>query len=1270
MNRALPSRPADRLRLRLGLPLLLLAALSAGCSAARGVGVADLLPRSKSDWNQPLRFTRGPGVQFNADLCPAAGDLVYVWDREGRTGIWLQDDALRSEEPPRQLAPADARDRWPRLDARGRRLLFVSTRQDSAGDIWMLSLRGWPFAPSPQRLTGADTADDQPCWHPDGDMLFYASSPALGEAFDIWQLQPGKPPVRLTEGGGQMPDCSPDGRYLVFVSTRETGRPALWLLRLSDRAVARLTSAPGLDLYPCWSTDGGSVFFARIELDTNGDGRVDRGDASAIFSVTFSADACFAATPAAAKAGASGASHSLPTRQLTPFSASASFPRPLPGGFLYTAALEGGGTGIFALGTSGQMPDCAKASDFLDFARQAELRQGADPHMVLMAWQNVLWAARSAWTGGAAALGPSTSSDPASADLAGAEAGLHMGRILLRLGHSDAAARAFESLVAEHPDAHRFAGPARVELLALERAAIEDAQRQARAEASAASAPAWQAHLERARTLEEEFDRYAREAQEQNRVDEAAELRSVCALARLEAGRARLAASDYAAALEAFDAVRKLYPEEREAGARAVLAAADVQAALGQSEALKETYLKVVSDYADLPPYAAQAAALAVDILASPSAEPEERLAALRDVVERQGPATTGLAALAQNRVGDLLYQQKDYLGATSEYERTVEKFPGQRGQVAAAFLAIGRIRTEQQDYERAADNFRRMEAAFEKEGGDFYERARRGSTGALLMKAHHDLDLGDVALALDTYAKLLSVEPGLAAAHRGLVECYARLGRVEDAILLYRPRVEKDPRDHQSHYALALAYSYYGPDKWVGSSRATSQRVSIDREALGLVGRAILTASNVPYYHQLRGFLLNRLAVATGDVEDKVRALDAYLAALGTSSPQEDPANYPNALFNVGEGYMLVDQPQTAYEYYRKALAAGFDLAGTRGEAALIAVSRAAMAAGDYAYAVQALSRALDLMRRTGGQPRDAVQLLRLQAETLDRTALACQMNGEYLKAVDYCRQYVQAIEGLLTQDAAAADAYRRNLLRAHRNLAVNLCLAVQAGAAEPQRLAEAYALLKDAMAHLEEVGVVQWQEDGGQGLITVDVDVALGERKGPAQFDVAAEKRLIYTYMARISAAAGDYADAVDCLTRKLALYPKARRKKEKADLLAEQAVVCTQMAEYELGLGDLEKAAEACRRALDLEAGAGDLPGEAAVGVSLGRIALRMAATPDRSRASDDYVKLAIERHQDLLRRLRAQKAGYLVQTEAELSANLASLLQAPGAQENVK
>ncbi|MHC4481025.1 MAG: TolB family protein, partial [Planctomycetota bacterium] len=441
MRRAAGGFAAVGMRGGVALPACLCVALLGGCSAvlrAPARRIEELLPAARDGWNRPLRFTRGPGAEFDADYDARREALVYVSDRDGTADIYLQDGALVGLQPARRLTEHSARDRHPRFDPSGRRLAFVSTREDGAGDVWTLHLRRWLRGPRLRQLTGMAAADDQPCWHPDGERIFYAAGRSPGDEFGLWEVRPGGEPGPLSEGEGQMPDCSPDGRYVAFASRRHSGDADIYALRLADGAVARVTEGPAVDLHPAWSRDGRRLYFARIAFDSSGGGRLDRADVASIFAVGFSDGAFEGGQPA------------MP-RQLTSFAFADGYPRPLPGGFLFTRALGGGNTDVFALGRSGEGPDAGTLSAFVNFARRVDREQPGAVHRRILAWQNAAWAASESAAGGAVKFDLERPGD-------GAAAWLALGRAWLDLGQELPAQEAFETLVEAFPPASAYVG--------------------------------------------------------------------------------------------------------------------------------------------------------------------------------------------------------------------------------------------------------------------------------------------------------------------------------------------------------------------------------------------------------------------------------------------------------------------------------------------------------------------------------------------------------------------------------------------------------------------------------------------------------------------------------------------------------------------------------------------------------------------------------------------------------------------------------------------
>ncbi|HTQ97103.1 MAG TPA: CehA/McbA family metallohydrolase, partial [Candidatus Acidoferrum sp.] len=90
------------------------------------------------------------------------------------------------------------------------------------------------------------------CWMPNSKELIYSMGGSL------WRQKLNlKEAVQLTDGPGYdyEPDCSPDGKSLVFVSYQNDAME-LWLLDLANGKTQQLTNEGAVNLEPRWSPDG------------------------------------------------------------------------------------------------------------------------------------------------------------------------------------------------------------------------------------------------------------------------------------------------------------------------------------------------------------------------------------------------------------------------------------------------------------------------------------------------------------------------------------------------------------------------------------------------------------------------------------------------------------------------------------------------------------------------------------------------------------------------------------------------------------------------------------------------------------------------------------------------------------------------------------------------------------------------------------------------------------------------------------------------------
>jgi dipeptidyl aminopeptidase/acylaminoacyl peptidase len=99
------------------------------------------------------------------------------------------------------------------------------------------------------------------------------------------------------------PAWSPDGRFIVFSSTRD-GDPEIYVMTSTGTSPRRLTTSPGRDAHPSWSPDGTKIVFQSPRQDghtqifvMDADGRLESTGAHAERGLLWRADLVTRRTP-------------------------------------------------------------------------------------------------------------------------------------------------------------------------------------------------------------------------------------------------------------------------------------------------------------------------------------------------------------------------------------------------------------------------------------------------------------------------------------------------------------------------------------------------------------------------------------------------------------------------------------------------------------------------------------------------------------------------------------------------------------------------------------------------------------------------------------------------------------------------------------------------------------------------------------------------------------------------------------------------------------
>lgn len=160
-----------------------------------------------------------------------------------------------------------------------RQLAFVCQGQEL--DICVVGLDGQPF----RNLTLYPSRDGQPQWSPDGRLILFVSTRSVVPG--LWTIRPdGSDFVQLgkVEAPQGSPSWSPDGRRVVFESQRDVN----WEIYTMDGDggnSVNLTRNPSDDRSPKWSPDGQWILF-RSMRDGGEDLYVMRADGAEPVNIT------------------------------------------------------------------------------------------------------------------------------------------------------------------------------------------------------------------------------------------------------------------------------------------------------------------------------------------------------------------------------------------------------------------------------------------------------------------------------------------------------------------------------------------------------------------------------------------------------------------------------------------------------------------------------------------------------------------------------------------------------------------------------------------------------------------------------------------------------------------------------------------------------------------------------------------------------------------------------------------------------------------------
>ncbi len=206
---------------------------------------ADLYRYELGSKNERRITSGGGGLNLGGRLSPDGSKIAISMERNGNSEVALIDP---SGQLINRLTNSPEIDVSPTWSPDGSKIAFVSARTGNP-QIYVMGADGSGV----RRLTYQGSYNTSPSWSSKGDQIAYVSRDQGFNVFVVDVASGKASQVTSGQGNNEDPSFSPDGRYLVFSSTR-VGRPALFLSDVSGSHQVQLTETGGDDTSPSWSS--------------------------------------------------------------------------------------------------------------------------------------------------------------------------------------------------------------------------------------------------------------------------------------------------------------------------------------------------------------------------------------------------------------------------------------------------------------------------------------------------------------------------------------------------------------------------------------------------------------------------------------------------------------------------------------------------------------------------------------------------------------------------------------------------------------------------------------------------------------------------------------------------------------------------------------------------------------------------------------------------------------------------------------------------------
>ncbi|MBA4366033.1 MAG: hypothetical protein C0403_00135 [Desulfobacterium sp.] len=1113
--------------------------------------------------------------------------LVCAMEKNGFTNLWLY-----SADPQKIIFPVQITDdpfieSSPVFSPDGRFIAFTGTNDDVKGDIYLLNIE--KAGSLPEKLTGRETRDGGACFDPTGKILYFHQT-LPGEVLPkIVSLRlDGKHLIHRIETGsdGSDPDLSPDGQKICYTSYQSDPTGSIMIYDLKTLERKAVTAGTSYDSSPKWSTDGKTVFFTRIFMDTDQDEKISYRDNAVLFRVN----------------------PNLPDPEpfpLTRFDRTARNPMTADGKLFLISPQNRNIDNCFFFLEQGLIPLRQNVNQQDAFCRNLADKISVNPFLKILAHSKIMEFGQVKEAGSAA---------------------YRIGRILEEMGLLQGAIVYYESVSENYrsfePDA------------TLSRIALTAAHTQLRLRKTAHAD-------EKTQIIQSAVEELKSISNQGTGLTKArADIEVARLLAKSDSGADSLFES-----IRILDRVIHSFPDQDYDIAEATLLKAQIYTELGRSEEVFALYKSIIRNFPDQTRWVVLAIEKSLDFFlqSKEGVSFEEKINSLKDLSEKNHEQIPMLSAGALNRAADLYVQNDQWTQAKELYRLVLERYPSLTFQAAASRLALAEILYREERFREALNLY---ETEINQPSGEenIVELARRGYIRKSIASGEYLFRLGEVPAAMSRFRELIDYDQGIVEAHRGYIKCVAAQNMVDNTLNTYRTYSLKNPKNPIYIYGTALLLTYQDNRESLSEAKILLEKaihlngqIEYFHQTLGYVfemfetvygekgnlesalesykkayflndyqrnpenrSHLALNIANIHFhlgqFHQALQYytmrldaktpfdnpdteilFYQRLGVSAFQAKENQKTITAFRQSIKlireTSDPYEPvrmfenihrfimdeiimPASSQNDLKQDAEvasamqsdinrtltkiSENLFPPPSSEWNQFENQME---DLISQQEKILPDMYSLVEKLQNTELTRMEAEQRAEWFLIRVRKALQQPSRIVMLETEMRDRLGLALQENGNYQEAAE---QFETAFS--LNQKLGQ----NQNLSVNRRSVAYNQYMQASLlhGEEKKQLLKEAARNFKAAEKLLDQYGV-STQKQKEKGLLDLSLEVAL-DKKGATQashgFSLIQEKRLISTFLIRIGIELGDLVPAEKEIQKQLAEYPLAQKIEDK--------------------------------------------------------------------------------------------------------------------------